>query len=48
MPIGDVEAFVARTPTARLVALDDRHELMASLDRIFEESRAFLRPVTGA
>ncbi|HET7824193.1 MAG TPA: YqiA/YcfP family alpha/beta fold hydrolase [Anaeromyxobacter sp.] len=48
VPIADVEAFVARTPAARLVALDDGHELMASLDRIFEEGRAFLRPLTGA
>jgi pimeloyl-ACP methyl ester carboxylesterase len=42
VPIADVEAFVARTPTARLVAVDDGHELAASLDRIFEEARAFL------
>ncbi len=44
----DVEAWVARTPSARLVAVDDGHELTASLDRIFEEARAFLRPLTGA
>ena len=42
VPIEDVERFVALTPTARLVALDDGHELLASLDRIFEEARAFL------
>lgn len=47
VPFGDVEAFVARTPSARLVALDDGHDLAASLDRIFEEARAFLRPLTG-
>jgi pimeloyl-ACP methyl ester carboxylesterase len=47
VPIADVEAFVARTPTARLVALDDGHELAASLERIFEEARAFLGPVVG-
>jgi pimeloyl-ACP methyl ester carboxylesterase len=45
VPLSDVEAFVARTPSARLVVLDDGHELVASLDRIFEEARAFLAPV---
>ena len=44
VPIADVEAFVARTPTARLVAVDDGHELAASLEQIFEEARAFLGP----
>jgi hypothetical protein len=47
VPIADVEAFVARTPSARLVAVEDGHDLAASLDRIFEEARAFLRPFTG-
>jgi hypothetical protein len=47
VPIADVEAFVARTPSARLVAVEDGHELATSLDRIFEEARAFLRPFTG-
>jgi uncharacterized protein len=42
VPLADVERFVARTPSARLVVLDDGHELLASLDRIFDESRAFL------
>ena len=42
VPFEDVEAFVERTPTARLVAVDDGHELAASLDRIFDEARAFL------
>ncbi len=42
VPIEDVQAFVDRTPSARLVAVDDGHELAASLDRIFEEARAFL------
>jgi pimeloyl-ACP methyl ester carboxylesterase len=42
VPLADVEAFVARTPTARLVAVEDGHDLAASLDRIFEEARAFL------
>jgi hypothetical protein len=44
----DVEAWVARNPGARLIALDDGHELTASLDRIFDEARAFLRPLPGA
>jgi uncharacterized protein len=48
VPFADVEAFVARTPTARLVALDDGHELTSSLDRIYEEARAFLRTFTDA
>lgn len=47
VPIADVEAFVARTPSARLLAVDDGHELAASLDRIFEEARDFLAPFTG-
>jgi len=42
VPFEDVEAFVTRTPSARLVAVDDGHELAASLDRIFDEARAFL------
>ncbi len=44
VPLEDVERFVAMTPTARLVALDDGHELIASIDKIFEEARAFLTP----
>jgi pimeloyl-ACP methyl ester carboxylesterase len=48
VPLEDVEAWVARTPAARLVVVDDGHELTASLDRIWEEARAFLRPLTGA
>ena len=46
VPLADVAAFVARTPTARLVEVDDGHDLAASLDRIFEEARAFLAPYT--
>ena len=42
VPLADVAAFVARTPAARLVEVDDSHELAASLDRIFDEARAFL------
>jgi pimeloyl-ACP methyl ester carboxylesterase len=47
VPLADVAAFVARTPTARLVEVDDGHELAASLDRIFEEARAFLVGTRG-
>jgi hypothetical protein len=46
VPIADVEAFVARTPTARLVAVDDSHDLAASLDLIFTEAQRFLAPFT--
>jgi hypothetical protein len=42
IPIADVRDWVARTPTARLVELDDGHELVASIDRIWEEARGFL------
>jgi pimeloyl-ACP methyl ester carboxylesterase len=44
VPIADVAAFVERTPTARLVEVDDGHELTASLDRILEEAWGFLGP----
>ncbi len=42
VPLEDVAEFVERTPRARLVTLDDGHELAASVDRIFEEARDFL------
>ncbi len=42
VPLADVQRFVAMTPGARLIALDDGHELVASIDRIFQEARAFL------
>jgi pimeloyl-ACP methyl ester carboxylesterase len=42
VPLADVEAWVARTPTARLVTVDDGHELAASLDLILEEAWRFL------
>jgi hypothetical protein len=48
VPIADVEAFVARTPGARLVPVDDGHELAASLDLVFDEARAFLAPFLAA
>jgi pimeloyl-ACP methyl ester carboxylesterase len=47
VPLADVAAFVARTPSARLVEVDDGHDLAASLDLIYEEARAFLGPFTG-
>lgn len=46
VPLADVEAFVERTPSARLLVVEDGHDLLASVDRIFEEAREFLRPVT--
>jgi pimeloyl-ACP methyl ester carboxylesterase len=45
VPLADVAAFVERTPSARLVEVEDGHELSASLDRVFEEAWAFLGPV---
>lgn len=47
VPLEDVAAFAGRTPGARLVELDDGHELVASVPRIFEEARGFLA-VAGA
>jgi pimeloyl-ACP methyl ester carboxylesterase len=44
VPLADVEAFVERTPPARLVVVDDGHDLLASVDRIFEEAREHLGP----
>jgi pimeloyl-ACP methyl ester carboxylesterase len=43
VPLADVERWVRQTPSARLVVLDDSHELVASVDRIFNEARDFLR-----
>ena len=42
VPLDDVEKFVASTPSARLVVVDDSHELVASVGRIWDEVRAFL------
>jgi pimeloyl-ACP methyl ester carboxylesterase len=42
VPLQVVEEFVARTPSARLVVLDDEHELTASVERIWEEARGFV------
>jgi pimeloyl-ACP methyl ester carboxylesterase len=45
--LSDVERFVAQTPQARLLVLDDTHDLTAFIDRIWDEARAFLAPFTG-
>jgi pimeloyl-ACP methyl ester carboxylesterase len=42
VPLADIERFVERTPSARLVVLDDGHGLEGSYARIFEEASAFL------
>jgi pimeloyl-ACP methyl ester carboxylesterase len=42
VPLEDVRAWVDRTPGARLVVVDDGHELTGSLPRIVELTRAFL------
>ena len=43
VPLDDVAAWVALAPASRrLVAVDDGHDLLASVDRIFEEARRFL------
>lgn len=42
VPIERSHAFVAANPTARLVELDDGHELTASLPRLLTEAEAFL------
>jgi pimeloyl-ACP methyl ester carboxylesterase len=47
VPLADVEAWVARTPPARLVTVDDGHELGASLDLVLREAWDFLRPLHG-
>jgi pimeloyl-ACP methyl ester carboxylesterase len=44
VPVEDVEAWVARTPGARLEVVDDGHELTGSLERIVALTRDFLLP----
>jgi pimeloyl-ACP methyl ester carboxylesterase len=46
VPLPDVEAWVAATPSARLVVVDDGHELAASLDLIQREAFTFLEADT--
>jgi uncharacterized protein len=48
IPLEDIEAWVARTPSARLVVVDDGHELAGSLDLIQREAFDFLRPQHGS
>jgi len=48
VPLEDVAAFVDRTPSARLIEVEDSHELAGSLDRIFDEAFAFLSPLRKA
>jgi hypothetical protein len=40
--IDQARAFVARCPTARLIELDDGHELIATLPTVLAEATAFL------
>jgi hypothetical protein len=47
VPLEDVAAFVARTPSARLVEVDDGHALAESLELVFEEAWSFLAPLRG-
>jgi pimeloyl-ACP methyl ester carboxylesterase len=42
VPLEDVQAWVERTPGARLEVVDDGHELTASLERIVALTREFL------
>jgi len=42
VPLADVEAWVARTPSARLITVDDGHELAASLELIEREAWQFI------
>jgi uncharacterized protein len=42
VPLVDVQAWVAATPSARLLVVDDGHELAGSLDLIQREAFAFL------
>jgi pimeloyl-ACP methyl ester carboxylesterase len=47
IPVADIEAWVARTPTARLLVVDDGHDLAGSLDLIVREAFDFLGPLHG-
>jgi pimeloyl-ACP methyl ester carboxylesterase len=42
VPLADIERFVARTPSARLLVLEDGHGLERSYPRIYAETQAFL------
>jgi hypothetical protein len=43
VPLEDVQAWVERTPTARLMVVDDGHELGQSLELVASEAWEFLR-----
>jgi pimeloyl-ACP methyl ester carboxylesterase len=45
VPLGDVQAWVDRTPGARLEVVEDGHELTGSLERIVALTREFLDAV---
>jgi pimeloyl-ACP methyl ester carboxylesterase len=45
IPLEDIEAWVAGTPSARLIVVDDGHELAGSLALIRREAWDFLRPL---
>jgi len=47
VPLTDVEPFAAANPSAKLVVLEDGHDLVASLEAIFREAREFLGPLLG-
>ncbi len=47
VPLEDVAAFVARTPSAQLLEVDEGHGLEGSYDRVFEEAWGFLQPLVG-
>jgi pimeloyl-ACP methyl ester carboxylesterase len=47
IPLEDIQAWVERTPTARLLVVDDGHDLAGSLGLIEREAFDFLRPLTG-
>jgi pimeloyl-ACP methyl ester carboxylesterase len=44
IPLEDIQAWVERTPSARLLVVDDGHELTGSLELIQREAWDFLRP----
>jgi pimeloyl-ACP methyl ester carboxylesterase len=47
IPVADIEAWAAQTPTARLMVVDDGHDLAGSLGLIEREAFDFLRPLHG-
>ncbi len=45
IPLEDIEAWVARTPSARLLVVDDGHDLTGSLELIRRQAWDFMRPL---